>query len=206
MVTNTAGVVVAGSFAFVDDTIAPNAGVTNVSYVFTPVDAADFNSVTGTIYVRVVKATAQITLSSPTDFAVEYNGSSLPVTATTEPAGLAVDIKYNGSTQVPINVGNYWVTAEVVDNNYYAWASLRMMIYASGSSSVNIYPPNVANNVVQLPILGVPNTIVNIYASDDLVSWTQVGSVRIPATGYTTFTDLAPAGSQGRYYRYANQL
>lgn len=44
---------VAGSFAFQDDTITPNEGSTNVSVIFTPADAADYNHVTNIVSVMV---------------------------------------------------------------------------------------------------------------------------------------------------------
>jgi lysophospholipase L1-like esterase len=44
---------VAGSFAYIDTTIAPNAVSTNVSIIFIPADTTDYNSVTSTVSVVV---------------------------------------------------------------------------------------------------------------------------------------------------------
>jgi hypothetical protein len=47
------GVAVPGSFAFLTPSLAPDAGVTNVYVVFTPTDAANYNSTTTTVSVTV---------------------------------------------------------------------------------------------------------------------------------------------------------
>ena len=55
--TNLAGLTVPlGSSGFVDSTIAPNAGTTNVLVYYVPVDTADYNNVTNTVSVSVGKA------------------------------------------------------------------------------------------------------------------------------------------------------
>lgn len=48
-----------------------------------------------------------------------YNGLSQAVSPTTTPSGVALVVKYNGSTTPPVNAGTYTVTAEVVDTNSY---------------------------------------------------------------------------------------
>jgi len=48
-----------------------------------------------------------------------YNGLSQAITPITTPAGVALVVKYNGSTNEPVNAGTYTVTAEVADTNTY---------------------------------------------------------------------------------------
>jgi len=48
-----------------------------------------------------------------------YNGLAQTVTPSTTPSGVAVVVKYNGSTTPPVNAGTYTVTAEVVDTTTY---------------------------------------------------------------------------------------
>lgn len=47
-----------------------------------------------------------------------YNGAPFATTATTVPAGLAVDLTYDGSTTAPTNAGSYAVVATVNDADY----------------------------------------------------------------------------------------
>ena len=62
-----------------------------------------------------------MTLSSLTP---TYTGTPLPVTVTTNPAGLAVTVTYSGNTTTaPTNVGSYPVTAVVSDPNHTGSAS-----------------------------------------------------------------------------------
>ena len=61
------------------------------------------------------KLTAFVTLSNLNQV---YDGNPKPVTVTTDPAGLAVTVTYNGSTAVPTNVGTYTVVATINDANY----------------------------------------------------------------------------------------
>ncbi len=60
-----------GGFAFANSGIAPNAGTTNVSVIFTPTDAADYNDVTNTVSVTVTKAIPNVT-AWPTASAIIY--------------------------------------------------------------------------------------------------------------------------------------
>ncbi len=52
---------VAGTFAFTNPTTVPNAGTYNASVTFTPTDAANYNTVGGSVSVAVVKATPSVT-------------------------------------------------------------------------------------------------------------------------------------------------
>ena len=70
-------------------------------------------SATGTL--TIGKGAATVVLGS---LSQAYDGAPKPATATTAPAGLAVDFTYDGSATAPSNVGGYAVTGTVNDANY----------------------------------------------------------------------------------------
>jgi hypothetical protein len=87
-----AGVSVPGTLGFVNLSIAPKAGVTNVLLFFTPTDTADYNYVTNTVSVTVNLATP-ILLSAPTATAITYGqtlASSTPSGSFTNGSGAIV--------------------------------------------------------------------------------------------------------------------
>lgn len=53
-----------------------------------------------------------------TDTQATYDGAAHPVTVTTEPAGLPVEVRYDGSPSAPSAPGEYHVTVLVTDPNY----------------------------------------------------------------------------------------
>jgi len=73
----------------------------------------------------VKKAPARVSLSN---LDLTYDGKPRPASAVTEPTGLAVLITYDGSTETPVNAGQYAVTAIVQDGNYEGSASGTMTI------------------------------------------------------------------------------
>lgn len=68
------------------------------------------------IYKHAYAEFAEITLAGLGTFT--YNGAPRSATATTTPAGLPVTILYNGQDEVPVEGGNYQVTAIVNDESY----------------------------------------------------------------------------------------
>lgn len=77
--------------------------------------------------VVVKKKSATVTISALNQ---EYSGEPRPVTVLTEPAGLTVEVYYNGSADVPANVGEYSVQAVVVDDHYEGEAGALLTISA----------------------------------------------------------------------------
>src|SRR5690606_24223513 len=63
----------------------------------------------------VSKGTATITLANTSQ---AYTGTGRSVSVTTNPAGLAVTITYDGDTTAPVQVGTYTVNATVTDSLY----------------------------------------------------------------------------------------
>ncbi|GFO54908.1 hypothetical protein GMSM_19150 [Geomonas sp. Red276] len=80
----------------------------------------------------IAKATATVTLGGLSQIS---NGSARSATASTIPAGLAVDITYNGTSAAPSAAGSYAVAATVNDVNYQGRATGTMTISeATGGS------------------------------------------------------------------------
>ena len=73
----------------------------------------------------VNKAVATIVLSGLT---VQYDGAPHAAVAMTSPAGLAVDVTYNGSAAPPIAPGTYAVVATIDDPNYIGSATGTLVI------------------------------------------------------------------------------
>jgi hypothetical protein len=61
------------------------------------------------------KAAATVTLD---DLSRTYDGTARTVTATTDPAGLTVELTYDGNAWAPTNIGSYAVTGTVNHANY----------------------------------------------------------------------------------------
>jgi pectin methylesterase-like acyl-CoA thioesterase len=73
---------------------------------------------TGTLVIE--KADAVVTVESAS---YTYDGTPKAVGVTTDPAGLGVEVTYNGSNAAPTQPGTYAVLATVVDANYQGTAS-----------------------------------------------------------------------------------
>lgn len=69
-----------------------------------------------------------------------YNGSAHPVTVTTVPSGLTVNVTYSSSATVPVNAGSYSVVATVADASYTGSASGTLNI-AKASPTITWSPP-----------------------------------------------------------------
>lgn len=116
------------------------AGVAGIGLVYdpaTPVDAGSYEveatlsnpnyTLTGTTTATLViaQANASIILSN---LVQTYDGTPKPVTVTTVPAGLPVDVTYDGDDTAPTDVGSYDVEAVIDDPNYTGSASATLQI------------------------------------------------------------------------------
>ena len=114
---------VTGSFAFADNTIAPNAGVTNVLVIFTPTDSTNYTTATNTVAVTVNKANSTVTVTGTTSFTYDGAGQG-PASASFTGSSGALSFNYSGtgfgpSANTPTNAGSYTVTATLAaDSNY----------------------------------------------------------------------------------------
>jgi hypothetical protein len=104
-----------------------NAGAgQTVSVTFTPTDATAYNSVTQTVTLNVLKATANVTLGS---LSQTYTGGPESATATTDATGTSTfSFTYGGSSTPPTTAGTYAVVATLNNDNYQATASGTMVI------------------------------------------------------------------------------
>jgi hypothetical protein len=66
-----------------------------------------------------------------------YDGTAKTALVTTVPAGLEVDLTYNGSTALPVNAGNYFVLGTINDPNYQGSATSTMVI-SKATGTVNL--------------------------------------------------------------------
>jgi len=112
-VTTTNLAVAHAAVGDVADLVATPSGLTASNY--------SISYVNGTL--KVEKATATVTLAS---LAQDYNGNVRPATATTDPAGLTVDLTY--STADPTNAGSYTVTGTINEDNYEGTATGTLVI------------------------------------------------------------------------------
>ena len=100
--------------------------------VGTIADANYFGSSTDIF--TIVKGSAAVTL---TGLAQTYDGAPKSAGATTEPAGLAVNLTYDGSATAPTAAGSYAVTGAVADANY-AGIGTGTLVVAKASATVSL--------------------------------------------------------------------
>jgi hypothetical protein len=81
---------------------------------------------TATGRIKIGKAPATITLNGLGTH--NYTGEQQPVTATTEPAGLPVVFTYNNTSDVPVEIGEYYVIATIEHPSYHGQAAGDMII------------------------------------------------------------------------------
>ena len=119
------------TFTYDGSSIPPtNAGTYTVVATVNDINYA--GSATDTLVID--KATVAITLSNlnPT-----YDGTPKSATAATLPAGLTVDLTYDGSATSPTNVGSYAVDAVVSDPNYQG-STTGTLVIAKATAVVNL--------------------------------------------------------------------
>lgn len=88
---------------------------------------ATLGSLTATATVDVDPAPATVIL---TDLLQAFDGSPKPVSVTTEPAGLSVDVLYDGLAHPPSEVGIYSIVATITDARYVGSVSDNLEIFA----------------------------------------------------------------------------
>ncbi|MDZ4402135.1 MBG domain-containing protein [Prosthecobacter sp.] len=125
--TNPSGLTV--NFTYDGSATAPT-NVGSYAVVGTISDTNYTGSGNGTLV--IAKGTATITLGS---LAQAYDGSPKPASATTTPAGLTVDLTYDGSATAPSAYGSYVVAATISDANYNGTAGGTLTI--SGQTASN---------------------------------------------------------------------
>jgi hypothetical protein len=127
--TDPAGLAV--DFTYDGSATAPTA-VGSYAVTGTINDAIYHGSNVGTL--TIGKGTATVTLESLDQ---TYDGTPRTATATTDPAGLAVDFTYNGATNGPIEIGSYAVTGTVNEANWQGAATGTLTI-GKGTATVTL--------------------------------------------------------------------
>jgi uncharacterized repeat protein (TIGR01451 family) len=89
----------------------------------------------------VLKATAAVTLTA---LSQTYDGTPKAATAATAPAGLTVNLTYDGSTTQPIAAGSYTVVGAVDDPSYTGVATDTLVIATAGTTTTLTSAPNPA--------------------------------------------------------------
>lgn len=122
--TVPAGLVV--SIAY-DGSLSPPVNAGTYAVVAVVNDPNYVGSAAGTLVIE--KATATVSLTRLTQ---RYDGTPKTVTVTTEPAGLTVNVTYDGVATPPVLPGTYAVVATIDDLNYAGSASATLRIVATG--------------------------------------------------------------------------
>jgi len=101
--------------------------------VVTTVNSTNYTgSAVGTL--AVAQAPATVMLANLNQI---YTGSAQTVTATTTPAGLGVNLTYNGSANAPTNPGSYVVVGTVSSANYFG-AATNTLVVTTASATVSL--------------------------------------------------------------------
>lgn len=90
--------------------------------------SASSGSFTGTSSINVTPSSATVTLGNLTQ---EFDGTPRPVTATTTPSGLPVEITYDGSITPPVAPGSYAIEANITSPNYQGGNSGQLTVTGS---------------------------------------------------------------------------
>jgi pectin methylesterase-like acyl-CoA thioesterase len=137
------------------DTTQPvNAGSYEV--VATVTEPGYEGTTTGTLVIN--KATAAITLGN---LSHTYDGTAKSVAVATEPAGVNVEVTYNGSASAPVEAGSYAVVATVNDANYEGNASATLTI----SEAPNTAPVLTLPSDITVEATSAAGAVVNFTAS-----------------------------------------
>jgi len=138
----------------------------------------------------VSKATATVTLGA---LAQTYTGAARIATATTSPAGLAVDLTYDGSATAPTAAGTYAVVGTINDANYAGSASGSLVV-SKASATVTL------GSLAQTYNLGTHPATATTSPAGLTVTFTYDGSATAPTNAGTyavvgTIVDANHAGS-----------
>lgn len=139
-----------------------NAGNYNVVVV---IDDKNYSGAKEETFV-INKATASLTLSNLEQV---YNGNPKSISYTTQPAGLNVEVLYDGSTTTPIDAGEYSVIANINDQNYKGSVEEEFLIEKATAdiSMFNLNQTYSGNPITVEYITTPPDLNVNIAYNND---------------------------------------
>ena len=142
-------------------------------------DANYQGSATNTLV--IIQAAATVILGNLSQV---YDGSGESVSATTLPAGLAVNFTYNGSADAPTNAGSYTVIGTVNDANYQGSATNTLVVSRAAATVIlgnlsQVYDGSSESaSVTTLP----PGLSVNVTYNGSAIAPTNAGSYTVNAT------------------------
>ena len=98
-----------------------------------------------------------------------YDGTAKPVTVTTIPPGLVVDVTYDGSPFAPTNVGTYTLVGTVNDACYQGATTNLLTINPASSNATNTITltgaTTVANGAFQFTFVNTPGAAFSVLAT-----------------------------------------
>src|SRR5205814_1189923 len=121
-----------------------------------------------------------------------YDGAPLGAGVSTAPAGLAVNLTYNGSATVPVNAGSYNVVATIANPNF-AGSATGTLVIAKASATVTL-------GALTQTYDGTPRAATATTAPTGLsVQLTYDGSVTVPvnAGGYAVIATVTDPNYTG---------
>jgi predicted extracellular nuclease len=157
--------------------------------VFASLADANYAGAPASDTLTILPAAAGVALSH---LSQTYDGAPHPVTVTTSPAGLPVQVTYAGSPAAPINAGSYAVTAVVTDPNY-AGAASGTLVVNPASATITL------GNLAQV-YDGSPKPVTITTAPADLTtSVTYNGSATVPSLpgSYAVVATITAPGYSG---------
>jgi endonuclease/exonuclease/phosphatase family metal-dependent hydrolase len=168
VVTNVVADGIQTNFASFSNTLA----LTQAAYLrFQLVDggALDKVNLDDIVILPYEPITAMVALSG---LAQTYDGTTKSVTATTDPAGLNVNMTYNGSTASPTNAGSYTVVASVITPGY-AGSTTGTLVVARALDTISFGSTN-------QPYNGTARAVTATAGSGSSVALTYNGSASAP--------------------------
>jgi hypothetical protein len=174
------------SITYDGSSVVPSAAGT-YAVVATVADPNYHGTASGTL--TIAKATAIVTLGN---LAPTYDGSSKSATVSTVPAGLTVNLTYNGSATAPTDAGSYAVVGTVSDANYEGSAAGTLVIAKA--------PANVALGNLAQTFDGTPRAAtVSTVPAGLTINFTYNGSATAPtnAGSYAVVGTVTDANYEG---------
>jgi endonuclease/exonuclease/phosphatase family metal-dependent hydrolase len=139
----------------------------NYTVVATVTDVDYEGAATGTL--AIAKAEAMVSLD---DLFQTYDGTGKSPSIFTDPAGLTVDLSFDGSATLPVNAGTYMVTGMVNDVNY-AGSAEDVLAIARAVDTISFSATN-------QPYNGLPRSVTAVSGSGSSVALTYNGSPEAP--------------------------
>jgi hypothetical protein len=157
-------------------------------------------SATNTLVILPAPATVTLANLSRT-----YDGAPKTVQAATSPAGLAVNLTYNGSTNAPTNVGNYTVVGTVNNPNYLGSTTNILVIVPPAPTPITLAGSEIqANGAFRLSFTNTPGASFSVLGSTNLcrarTNWSLLGSAVEVSPGNFGFTDSQATNLPQRFY------